>query len=181
MLPLQLAWAIFWSVFVLNHVRNRKSSPPKENRIRRDRSSDLGMALQGLGIFIAFLRPGSPRDHLLPYSLALAAAAILYTNSALRHLGRQWRVTAVVTDDHELITTGPYSVIRHPIYLGVLAMLSATLLLRTHPYAIAPALLTYLAGTEIRIRAEENLLSHAFPAAFPPYRARTSAYLPFLR
>ena len=114
--------------------------------------------------------------------LLAAAASILFVRSALQHLGRQWRVQAVVTDDHELITSGPYRVVRHPVYLAFLGMLLGTALIRGHPVAGLAAVLVFAAGTEIRVRAEERLLAATFKDRFAAYTLRTRwAYVPGLR
>ena len=180
---LWVGWASFLAVFAGGHWRTRRDrggGPARENRVLRDRSSDLGMALQTVGLAIAFAG-GEPRSNLLPYALAVAASAILFTGWALRWLGRQWRIAAVVTDDHELITGGPYAVVRHPIYLGLLGMLGATLLVHTAFFLIAPSLLIYLAGTQIRVRAEDKILAAAFRGRFSRYKARVRAYIPLPR
>ena len=64
----------------------------------------------------------------------------------MKHLGRQFRVRAGLYVDHQLVRTGPYSVVRHPIYSSVLAMLLGTaLLFTTWPWALA-ALALFVVG-----------------------------------
>ena len=69
--------------------------------------------------------------------LGIAAAILSWT--AVRHLGRQFRVNAGLYEDHELVTSGPYAIVRHPIYTSLLAMLVCSLLLLT-PLAMGGAL-----------------------------------------
>jgi protein-S-isoprenylcysteine O-methyltransferase Ste14 len=111
----------------------------------------------------------------------VSAAAIGIADWALRHLGRQWRIQAVITDDHRLVTTGPYALVRHPVYLAFLAMLVATVLVRASAAAGAVSVLLFVAGTEIRIAAEDGILAEAFPSEFPGYRRRVAAWLPGVR
>ncbi len=183
-LALTAAWLAFFFTFYLSHLQVRsggKDARP-ERRVRRERSSDGGMALQFLGVLIVLFWPGPWRERMLIPGLATALASIVWVRSALKHLGRQWRVQAVVTDDHELITTGPFQLVRHPVYLAFAGMLLATIVMRGWPMAGVAAMAAFVAGTEIRVQAEERLLAATFGERFASYRARTRwAYLPGLR
>ena len=140
------------------------------------------MALQFLGVLIVLGWPGPWRVRMLIPGLAAAAVSIAFLRSALKHLGRQWRVQAVITDDHELITTGPFQLVRHPVYLAFAGMLLATIVTRGWPLAGVLAMAAFAAGTEIRVQAEERLLFETFGERFVVYRARTRwAYLPGIR
>jgi protein-S-isoprenylcysteine O-methyltransferase Ste14 len=109
-----------------------------------------------------------------------ACSAMAWT--AVRHLGRQFRVHAGLYHDHELVRTGPYRIVRHPIYTSLLGMLIATmLLLRTDLTWVVISLALFIAGTEIRVRSEEALLASRFEDSFPAYRKTVSAYIPFIR
>ena len=177
------AWFAFLAAFYVSHRRVRATvGGQPENRVRRERSSDGGMALQFVGVALVLFVPGPWRAGMLLPGLLTAAASIAWLWHALRHLGRQWRVQAVVTDDHELITTGPYGVVRHPVYLAFMGMLMATALMRGFPLVCILAMAVFAVGTEIRVRAEERLLSAAFAARFASYAGRTRwAFLPGLR
>jgi protein-S-isoprenylcysteine O-methyltransferase Ste14 len=111
---------------------------------------------------------------LAPLSVALAWAAA-------RELGKQWRYEAALTEDHELIQSGPYRWVRHPIYASMFGMLMATAAAWSWwPFWIAGAIF-YIAGTEIRVAAEERLLAGRFGESFAAYRSRVRAYVPFIR
>lgn len=144
-----------------------------------------GLLLEGIAIFIAFAcrlplteLPGIPR---LAGSLALGIAAPLLSWSAVEHLGRQFRVNAGLWVDHELIQTGAYSLVRHPIYSSLLAILGATLCLLTPWTWSLLSLVLFVAGTEIRVHAEDGLLRSRFGDEFDAYRRRVKAYIPFVR
>jgi len=100
---------------------------------------------------------------------------------AVAHLGRQFRIQAGLYDDHELVRTGPYGIVRHPIYSSLFGMLLGTMLLfsdlRWAPLPIA----LFIAGTEIRVRSEDALLASRFGADFENYRRSVPAYIPFVR
>lgn len=81
-----------------------------------------------------------------------------------------------------LATRGAYKWLRHPIYLAFLAMLLATGLLTSAGVRLAAALAMFLAGSELRIAAEESDLERRFPAEYSSYRRTTRwRYLPGLR
>ena len=179
-----IPWIAFLAPFVWNHLRvrrKRKAEGTVERRVGFAPASNLGLLLQAIGIGFAFATGAADRDWLLPWAYALAAISVWITLAALIHLGREWRIQAVVTDDHRLVTTGPYARLRHPVYAVLLLMLAATLLVSGYPSTTAIAIGLYVVGTEIRVRAEESLLTRQFGEAYSEYSRRTSAYLPFVR
>ena len=100
---------------------------------------------------------------------------------AVMQLGKQWRIQAGLYSDHELVRTGPYGVVRHPIYVALLGMLIGTgLVVSWWPIVVLAGSL-FVAGMEIRIHAEDALLADRFGEAYEKYRATVAAYIPFLR
>jgi protein-S-isoprenylcysteine O-methyltransferase Ste14 len=141
--------------------------------------------LEGLGIFAAFAfhfppdsPPGAAR---IAASLFFGILAAVLSWSAIRHLGRQFRVRAGLYEDHELVCTGPYAVVRHPIYSSLLAVLLCTLLLLTPWQWGLVSLTVFVVGTEIRVRTEDRLLASRFHDVFRRYQKNVPAYVPFLR
>ena len=99
----------------------------------------------------------------------------------MHHLGKQWRFDAGVIAGHELVRTGPYRFVRHPIYLSIFLMLiMATALIGTMP-GLPVAYVLFIAGTEIRIRVEDRLLERQFGQMFREWRDRVPAWLPGIR
>ena len=92
------------------------------------------------------------------------------------HLGKNWGMPMSTKENAELVTTGPYAVVRHPIYTGILlAMLGSTLgesLFWLLPLVLFGAYFVYSA------RREEKLMLALFPEQYPPYVQRTSMLLP---
>jgi protein-S-isoprenylcysteine O-methyltransferase Ste14 len=114
-------------------------------------------------------------------SMVLAPVAALFGWLSVRHLGKQLRILAGLYADHELIRTGPYAIVRHPVYASLFMMMLATGLLFARWPVLLLSIALYIAGTEIRIHAEEGLLRARFGEEFEEYRRRVPAYLPFLR
>jgi len=157
----------------------------KRTSITASAQSAIGIFLEMLAIFGAFvfrLPPGSsPGVARVAASTFFGLLGVVLAWTSVRHLGRQFRIRAGLWEDHELIRTGPYAVVRHPIFASLLAMLLSTLLLLT-PWRWALVLVAvFLAGTEIRVRTEDRLLASRFPEAFREYRKKVPAYLPLVR
>ncbi|MET0555534.1 MAG: isoprenylcysteine carboxylmethyltransferase family protein [Vicinamibacteria bacterium] len=150
----------------------------------RDRSARWGLLLQGLGYFVVWLglsRELAPSAARVAGAIALFALAAALSWTAVRALGRHWRVEAGLDADHELVRSGPYRAVRHPIYTSMLCMLVATgLLVATWPM-LAAAVVLSVAGTEIRVRVEDALLASRFGEAFAEYRRTVPAYVPYVR
>jgi protein-S-isoprenylcysteine O-methyltransferase Ste14 len=172
-----LAWA-YPFIFRAPHWQKRASITVSQPTL-------IGLFLEILGISAAFVfrfPPDSPPDTArVAASMILGVLAALLSWTSVRHLGRQFRLRAGLYEDHELVRTGPYAVVRHPIYASLLAMLICTLLLLTPWQWCAVSLAVFLAGTEIRVRAEDRLLESRFQEVFRKYQRNVPAYLPFVR
>jgi protein-S-isoprenylcysteine O-methyltransferase Ste14 len=108
--------------------------------------------------------------------VGLVALGLVFV--AMHYLGRQWAITARTIERHELVTAGPYRVVRHPIYLGVGGFLIAIGLLLAPVWALFAAAVMYGVGTAIRVRAEDGLMAATFGSAFEDYRRRVPALIP---
>jgi protein-S-isoprenylcysteine O-methyltransferase Ste14 len=80
-----------------------------------------------------------------------------------------------------LVTSGPYAIVRHPIYTSLLGMLVCSLLVLTPWRWAIVALVLFVVGTEIRVRTEDALLASRFGERFFDYQRRVRAYVPFVR
>jgi protein-S-isoprenylcysteine O-methyltransferase Ste14 len=125
-------------------------------------SSRIDVALQGLG-------------------LGLWTVGMIVLVGAARVLGRYLSVDGV-TEDHELVTTGPYRYVRHPVY-GSFTAVAAGLGLVFRSYLVAGVAAVWLAAAVWWVRAEEALLSspEGFGDAYRTYSERTGRFLPRLR
>lgn len=109
---------------------------------------------------------------------AVTAAGLLFAVWARRHIGANWSGTVTVKQGHELITTGPYAVVRHPIYTGLItAFLGCALALGQWRGLLATAIVTLALWR--KLRHEERWMQQEFGEAYRSYRARVRALLPF--
>ncbi len=183
----QILWIeliVFWCawaypfIFRAPHVQKRES-------VTVAGPTRAGLLLEGIAIFMAFAfrmpagyPPGIGR---VAASIVCGALAGVLAWTSVAHLGRQFRVHAGLYHDHALVRTGPYAIVRHPIYASLLAILLCTLLLLTPWPWIAISLALFLCGTEIRVRCEDGLLASRFGEEFERYRKTVPAYIPFVR
>jgi protein-S-isoprenylcysteine O-methyltransferase Ste14 len=112
--------------------------------------------------------------------LAVLAVATAFTLWARLVLGRMWSATPTVKQKHELRTSGPYGITRHPIYTGILGMLLGTALLVGigEWVVIFPVSLVLV---EVKIHQEERLMLATFPDDYQRYRQRVPQLIPGLR
>ncbi len=170
-------WMLQFLLFRTRHT----STPVKTAPISR-----LGMLFQIFGYWAIFFPARTSWTEPIPAWRIVAATAfgllgIWLASTGVRHLGKQWRMKAALNADHELVTSGPYQIIRHPIYASMFAMMIMSVLLlgRLPWWPIAIAL--FLIGIEIRIHAEDGLLRERFGSRFEDWKSKVPAYLPLLR
>jgi protein-S-isoprenylcysteine O-methyltransferase Ste14 len=115
--------------------------------------------LQGIGLAIFLL------------GLALAVWARVY-------LGSNWGMPMSKKVDPEIVTTGPYSVIRHPIYSGIiLAMVGTTVAVSLYWLVAVVVLGAYFIYSAVM---EERYMTELFPAAYADYKRSTKMLVPFI-
>jgi protein-S-isoprenylcysteine O-methyltransferase Ste14 len=180
-----LGWAAFFAIFAV------LGRPPRSRERKRDRTSLLGISIQGIGyacIWAMQRRPFlSPIVNVPPVAqvlIALLAVSLVIGSlwmvlSAVRALGKQWTFAARLVEDHVLITTGPYRLVRHPIYSGMLGMLIASGIAVSHWTGLVAGVAMELTGTWIRTHSEERLLREAFEPAYEEYARRVPALVPW--
>ena len=141
------------------------------------------LEMMSFALIGAYVRPaGFEKSELsLIASMILGPASVALAWAATRHLGKQWRFEAALSEDHELIQTGPYGLVRHPIYTSMLGMLLAAGTAWAWWPMFVAALIAFLIGNEIRVNAEDRLLAGRFGQAFIDYRSRVRGYIPFIR
>lgn len=149
-----------------------------------DRRARWGVALEAIGYSLLWQGPfwtRRPDDWQIASSVLFFLAAFAFSFTGTRALGRHLRLDAALNSDHQLIRSGPYRVIRHPIYLSMLCVLLGTgLMIASWPLLLA-GLVAFIAGTEIRVRIEDKLLASRFGDDFLDYRRAVRAYIPLVR
>ena len=127
-----------------------------------------------------FRAPGAATGNpwLLGIGLAFFVLGLALAVWARAYLGRNWGTPMSQKADPELVTTGPYGRIRHPIYSGILLGMVGTAI------AVSPYWLNAVAilGAYFLFSAviEERTMAKLFPAAYPPYKRATKMLIPYI-
>jgi protein-S-isoprenylcysteine O-methyltransferase Ste14 len=176
------ALALLFFALVLVAARRRQ----REAGGSRDSRSRWGIIIQGLSFPITALGPVHAGLRWLdPAAIGGYAAVLLLMGGALAlfarssaALGKNWSIVARTRDDHELVRTGPYARVRHPIYLAILLVLLAMAVAIGHWLQLVIALPLFFVGTKMRTAAEERLLEQSFGETFRNYRSSTPSIIP---
>jgi protein-S-isoprenylcysteine O-methyltransferase Ste14 len=107
----------------------------------------------------------------------LGLVSVVFWTWTQIHLDTQWSAQLQLRTEHQLITTGPYARIRHPLYLGMFGWAIALGLLTANWIFVAMAVLS-IAGTIVRIPREEQMMSEAFGNEYTAYMQRTGRFFP---
>jgi protein-S-isoprenylcysteine O-methyltransferase Ste14 len=179
-----LAWIGFGLTFLLH------KKPAQVEEAKRAAASKWGIALQSFSFAFVWVLPRSswwpfPPSRAGELLLAAIAVALAYASSlfclwSVRTLGKQWTFEARVIKGHELVTQGPYAIVRNPIYLGMFGIILGTGLVFSRWWTLLAAVIFFLVGNQIRIRTEEKLLRETFGAQFDDYARRVPAFFPRL-
>lgn len=94
-------------------------------------------------------------------------------------LGRNWSANIVLKEDHKLITAGPYAFVRHPIYTGLILMVLGVVIY-VNTLALAIFFIIFSFGAYYKAKKEEKFLLTYFPEAYPEYKKKVKALIPFV-
>ena len=178
-----VAFAIYWLIAMIGNKRTQRREPVG-SRVA------YILALVVGAVLIAWRHSpwGRVLDvHLWPRStplywigLALLIAGLGFAVWARVHLGRNWSGAVTVKEDHELIRSGPYAWVRHPIYTGVLTGVIGTALCAGTLRAVL-GLAVIAAALIVKLRAEEVFMRETFPGQYQKYCEKVPALIPFIR
>jgi protein-S-isoprenylcysteine O-methyltransferase Ste14 len=110
---------------------------------------------------------------------AVNVAGLLFAVWAREHLGNNWSRSVTIKQGHELITTGPYAVVRHPIYTGTLTGFLGMAIAVSQVRGCLAFALIFLA-LWLKLRMEEEWMRSQFGETYLAYTRRTAALVPYL-
>jgi len=172
-----IGWAAFWIYWLAAAFSMKRRHVPW--------SRELGIRAVIVIIVILLIRLGAFRSQGLntdPWRAGLGGVLFVlglgFAIWARLHIGRNWGTPMTQKDDPELVTSGPYRLVRHPIYSGILVAGVGTAVALSWQWLIAVA----LAGVYFVYSAtvEERYLTEQFPDTYPPYRHSTKMLVPFV-
>jgi len=179
------AFLIYWQIMWQRMAAGAKANQRLESAASR--------VLRAVLICLAILLMGYPRIpvawlslQLWPQGLvsfwagfAVTLAGLLFCVWARVHLGRNWSSAVTVKQDHELIVSGPYALVRHPIYSGLLLAFAGTALAIGQIRALLGFALVAIAPG-LKLRLEEKWMRTQFGAKYEAYSERVKALVPGL-
>ncbi len=154
------------------------------------RNSMLEMVVLATAYMLLF-SPGLRRGPLAwcfaPMTLVIEWAGLLLTVAGLAfaiwarlHLGRNWSVEIRIGQDHELVRSGPYAIVRHPLYSGFLLGTAGTALALGYVSGLVSVFLIFAIWRR-KIRLEETLLRQQFPEEYERYGRQVGRLIPGVR
>ena len=186
-LPGLAAFAAGFLLFILGLIAaRRRAGREARGNATRSRRSMLGILVQGCGIGIAGFGPVDVAlDPLGTRALVEAAAVgvLMAITAGLfywasRTMGRNWSIVARTRDDHRLVETGPFALIRHPIYVALFLLTLAMAIAYGHVAQLVYAVPLFVIGSWLRIGEEERLLRAMFGTAYEAYAGRVKRFVP---
>ena len=183
-LLLLILWAGFFAYWWISALRNR--TPFK--RVPTRFGFLTTMAFPAAVILIAFtlFAPDLTTARVLPDSLPVVSAGLLVIFAGLGfaiwarvHLGTNWSGRPAIRENHTITRTGPYAIVRHPIYTGLLTGILGTAI-ATGALLAFVSLAVMIVLFLIKIRMEEQFLLGEFGVEYERYRADVKALVPWV-
>lgn len=179
-----IGWLLFFAYWWISAIG------VKRNVRRKSWGSEIGFRLLVIAAIIVIARlPGSReffQKHTPPpigsiqgaVGVIVCYAGFAFAVWARRHLGRNWGMPMTFKQGHEMVTTGPYRYVRHPIYTGMmLALLGSAVVAGTPWLLVFLGMVIYCVYSA---RTEERLMLENFSEPYAEYKKRTKAFIPFV-
>jgi protein-S-isoprenylcysteine O-methyltransferase Ste14 len=171
-------WIVFWAYWLVMAVTAKAG--------RSGWTQSAGVRVGIILVILLLIRLRVLKGHgaatgnpwLLGIGLAIFVLGLALAVWARVYLGRNWGMPMSQKADPELVTTGPYGRIRHPIYSGIILAMVGTAIAVSPYWLIAAAIL----GAYFLVSAvvEERTMAKLFPAAYPPYKRATKMLIPYV-
>lgn len=173
-----VGWIVFWAYWLVMAV-TVKAEQSRWTRLAGVRVGIILVILLLIRLRV-FRGPGAATGNpwLLGIGLAVFVLGLALAVWARVYLGRNWGMPMSLKADPELVTTGPYGRIRHPIYSGIILGMVGTAIAVSPYWLIAVAFLgAYFLFSAV---IEERTMSKLFPAVYPPYKRATKMLIPYI-
>jgi len=180
---LVVLWVVFYTYWMIAAVGVKK------NVRTEGRTERLGIRVLLLGLIFLILRMPAVRQSIRHFQnthfgpaaevvgFVLCLSGFAFAIWARINLGRNWGQPMTLKQGHELVTTGPYRFVRHPIYTGILLAMLGSAIIR--PFWIV-AFVCLTAYFIYSARTEERIMSSQFPGEYTEYKKRTKMLVPLI-
>jgi protein-S-isoprenylcysteine O-methyltransferase Ste14 len=170
-----IAWVVFWVYWMVSAAGAKKGSRPRLAVVPR-------LVIMALVILFVSVFKGhrlsvhNPVLHVVGLILFLSGLGLAVW--ARVYLGSNWGMPMTQKEEPELVTSGPYRLVRHPIYSGLLLAALGTSLTVSLYWLLALVVLG--AYFIYSATVEEKIMTASFPTTYPSYRAKTKMLIPFV-
>jgi protein-S-isoprenylcysteine O-methyltransferase Ste14 len=180
-------WVVFWVYWLTSAIGAKKNNYSGIRQALKRQATIRLIIFAAVLLFLRLspshsfnLRDYGPvhNNYLQAGGLAILLLGLLFAIWARRNLGKNWGMPMTLKQDPELVTSGPYRYVRHPIYSGILLAIIGTAIAINLAWLfilmIAGAYFVYSALVEERIMLKE------FPKTYPAYKRQTKMLIPFV-
>jgi protein-S-isoprenylcysteine O-methyltransferase Ste14 len=176
-----IAFLIFWRIKAANTKSTQRLEPAASGILRLLIILVAIVLLSTTWIPLPWLYRPVWRAGFWPFWLgaAVTVSGLLFAVWAREHLGRNWSSQVSIKQDHELITTGPYAVVRHPIYTGILVGFLGLAIALSEVRGFVVFVLFFLVFWA-KLSKEEQWMRSQFGETYAKYVHRTAALVPYL-
>ena len=178
---LWIAWCVYWYVSSRDTKASRRVESPTSRM-----AHTVPLLVAALLLVLPTLPGGFLCGRLFPRTeatylagVALVAIGLAFSVWARVHLGRNWSGVVTLKENHELIRSGPYVLVRHPIYTGLLLAFAGSALARDEWRGVFAVAIVFVALWR-KLRLEERWMIETFGDAYRRYRNEVKALIPFV-
>lgn len=172
-----MVWAVFWLYWLAAAFSMKRGRVPWLR--------ELGIRVVIVAVVIVLVRLGAFRHNEVSTNpwravvgFVLLVAGLGLAVWARPHIGRNWGTPMTKKDEPELVTSGPYRLVRHPIYSGLLLAVVGTAVALNWPWLIVAALAAIYFVYSATV--EERFLAERFPGTYPAYKRSTKMLVPHI-
>lgn len=182
----QTAMIVITSLLLMLTQPKFSVSETKENRNTDKNSVLLIIAASCLSVIMAEIEwaywgiPNESLNALSVLGLMMMVGGIAFRIWAIRTMGRNFTATVRIKKEHELIQTGPYSIVRHPSYTGAFLMITGIPVFLGSVFSIFLSVFMMTAVYYIRIKSEEKVLVDHFGDIYLNYAKNKKKLFPFI-
>lgn len=178
-----VGWVVLWLYWLVSAFRAKKGTSGNFKQFVAVRAGILVLV-----VVVALLRRRAPHFSLVTLNVAseqvrvvgliLFLLGLALALSARYVLGRNWGMPMTQKEEPELVASGPYRYVRHPIYSGILLMaLGSAIDVNNYWMIVFVVAAVYFVHSAL---TEERLMAQQFPEAYPPYKSKTKMLIPFI-
>ncbi len=162
------------------------SKPTVRVQSAASRAVQAGLLIAVYLLLFGYWRVGPLAWRILPDSplvvyvgVALTLAGMAFALWARFFLGGNWSMNVTVKENHQLVRSGPYAIVRHPIYSGLLLAILGTAIAEAEVRGLVAVILA-LIGWRMKSRVEESFMACQFGSEYAQYKREVKALIPFV-